>query len=689
MRFVFFLLLFLFSVNGWSACAPYSQSAINQQTCRALLCVGQSPACPTVQNAVLNGDNSNECQLNTGSSDCRVVNNFTIICNYTKCDTKCEADSVACVNQGHQWSSANCQCLGDDGCSEFRSECEDMGGRFTGTVVSDNGLTCCRSSCNVCGGTAMKNLYNAKAKICCDNLMAPPDSAQTCQTVSMPTSGCGMVVSSYGDFSSGGWQCGDPSTSFEAAARYRDQCLNSSSSTANSSSSGANSSSSGASSSASGDCPECPILEEILATLIDQKGTVERIYECLTSRALCDFGGSDSLPSWVREKMEQIISYDSLTSIRAGSIDSVVRVIMESQKDLINSDSVTRETIKEGVDSIVHAISNGLGSDSLGEYIDRIANHIGTNSTMLSHHLDSILERIPGPILDSILANQKSMFDSFDSAFWNIGNGFEKIDNLTDSAVKYFQQGFRYDSIYNLKYSDSLGAIHEAIDGIASSVGYGFGYGDTASKNLRDDLENISGVLQGMSDSLNKGSYDTSTVFDSYLSGNDTAAVNFLTNLGSMASGALADSSYEGIFNGLSSSSSGTVDYSLPNSDSLQAVLQASVDSSYTALQGTLESYFDTLRDEIVLINFDSLIISPLGAKVPNTNTCPEDCFRINMSDAGGIFSGVTGLTWGVCNSISSLAGLNVLQFVRLLLRIVTAVSCIYIGMWFISGRKD
>ena len=83
--------------------------------------------------------------------------------------------------------------------------------------------------------------------------------------------------------------------------------------------------------------------------------------------------------------------------------------------------------------------------------------------------------------------------------FGALAMDFKRFDNLTDSAIKYFKQGFHYDSVYSAVYRDSLGEIHEAINSLSTSIGYALGYGDTATSTLRGDIEALSGKFDAAS----------------------------------------------------------------------------------------------------------------------------------------------------------------------------------------------
>ncbi|MBR3073599.1 hypothetical protein [Fibrobacter sp.] len=427
-------------------------------------------------------------------------------------------------------------------------------------------------------------------------------------------------------------------------------------------------------------------------------------------------------------------------------------------------------------------------ADSNKKYLQAVADSVGVSAESLKVYLDSIKKKIPVDVLDSILKYQKE--NNRDSVY--ISNMFS-FDSIIDTTVHYLKEMMHNDSVRHEQNQDSLKAVHKAIEAVGLDVGqvlgYGgsqnlhndlvvlrdsvvkslkalrdkdssyretmadtaraihdaindisrrmgdiLGYGDTATSDLRRDIDamrgdvntfrdsvlkyfgafvsadseyrvtfkdsvgsvhgavdgvkgavdGVKGSVDGIYSELQKGSYDTSSVYDGYLSGIDTSAVGFANQLGTMLGGALASSAYEGIFAPGSATSSGN--YTMMNLDSAATVMQRQNDSAKSALADTMEQWFDELRHDFVLVNFDSAIIAPLGAKVPNTNTCPENCFVIRLSEIGGIFASMPDMNWGLCKPV--IGPLNVFEFIRLILRIVTAMTCVYIGLWFISGKK-
>lgn len=319
-----------------------------------------------------------------------------------------------------------------------------------------------------------------------------------------------------------------------------------------------------------------------------------------------------------------------------------------------------RDTLSKSIAPSLRTIATCLATGScVGGGDTVIVNASGGFDTSLVQNIKTGVEAIPGAFSASI-----------DTLNDSLRTYFRRQDTLLthsiDSTVKYLQKGTR-----------TLDSTIDALGGKYEGMG--------------DSLGRIAGKLDSMYYGNGRVPDDTgSTIYDGWADGEDgdTTGNGYLLGLGSLAEQAINDTSFDRIFQLDSTSSNDTVKYTLPSVDSLNEVLQESIQEDYKNLEDTLKNYFDTLRGEIQLINFDSAIIAPLGMKVPNTNTCPEQCFAIDLSGAGSVYSGVKGMSWPLCKSYSAMAGLNVLQFIRLILRIITAIGCVYIGMWFIAGKK-
>lgn len=775
------MLLAVFCVDGWSAIPDgcrgddiTCRGALGQATCRAACHCDGPYNCQMNQSAIVGKkyDQTTSlgvqeyCVVTSVDENCRDITTTraSVIC----CGARCARERIQCELKGWVFVDSTCECLepcDQTLCDNYQSQCAQMQGTFTGDVRRIDGACCCVANCNTCSKEALKTKMEQKTKQCCSQGLAPPEDTRRCSQ--MLERGCGMSVPVLTGESGDNWACRDPNLSNQALTSFVENCYGSSSSTAGSSSGGVSSDGGGTSDGGGSSggtppypegCDECPWLDSILDTLTAQKSIVGAIYDCMYVPNLCNTEQTTSDPfqfdtawyNYVKPLLDTSLHLDTLTLVELEKLDTNMLKMLENDLEKLKNDTLLRYSLTAGFaqnssdlanvrNEVNHmndstrkwlkrlADSLRVFNDSNRTYLDRVADTIGISTDSLIAHLDSIKRNIPRDVLDSILKYQKMLAESEDSV---VLGSLPSIDSLIDSTVKYFKQAREFDSIRHVQMSDSLQALHEAIDGMSYRISQILGYGDTASTDLRGDLnsinssvntfrdsvlkyygsfvsadssyhvtfkdsvESVHGTLNEIKDSLTslksefeKGSYDTNSTYNSYLSGHDTAAVNFINNAAAAMGGALASSAYDGIFDLSSNSSAASSgNYALMNLDSANAVMRASNDSMKSALADTMQTWFDELRKDFVLVNFDSAIIAPLGAKVPNTNTCPESCFAIDLSAAGGIFSGMQAMNWGLCKPI--IGSLNVFEFIRLILRIVTALTCVYIGMWFISGKK-
>lgn len=569
----------------------------------------------------------------------------------------CSNPEKDCQDQGGVWEDGECKFIDSTACEPFRAKCESQGGKFTGNLTTNG----CYAYCNTCTSAYYNRQRNRFINACCGAGYAPPVDLDTahCTGQGIATGpgmnysdplGCGGGVACdcknpEDDPASFNQYCVGDERYDEDSPGYDDDDIPPDSADVPRDTIG----------SGEGDWEYnyYPILDTIRDSLVRAVvPSLRDIASCLTAGTCV--GGGDTV-------IVNVESSDSVFIKQTNSkLDSVYDVIRDGDSALIsavqsipvNSDS---NYIKSTADSISAA------NDTTRKWLKRIADSLGVGTDSLIAHLDSIVKHIPDTLLDSILKYQRYAGDNFDSALYGKGKGFSLIDSLIDSTVKYLGEG-------TLSLESSLNTVADSIGGIGDRL---------------DSMYNGNGSLPG----------DTSgsDIYDGWIDGeeSDTTGNGYLIGLGSIAQAGLNDTSLDRIYGTNSSSSIGdTSIYSLPSVDSLHSSLQQSIVQDYQTLEDTLKNYFDTLRNEIQLINFDSAIIAPLGLKVPNTNTCPVDCFSIDLSGAGEIYSSVKGLSWPLCKSYSAMGGLNVLQFIRLILRIVTAIGCVYIGMWFIAGKK-
>ena len=120
--------------------------------------------------------------------------------------------------------------------------------------------------------------------------------------------------------------------------------------------------------------------------------------------------------------------------------------------------------------------------------------------------------------------------------------------------------------------------------------------------------------------------------------------------------------------------------------------LQASIKSDWDSMPGLLQESYDTARKITPISYFDSTLLAGLGATIPNTNTCPEKCVSwkdANLGDFGKSIGFTGGVDFGICDTGGWFPGsMNVLQFIRLIARLITAVTCIAIAGWEIATTR-
>lgn len=653
-------------------------------------------------------------------------------CKYAiQCDTQAEADSAKCALNP---SSPGCK----DGCADMRKQCEGAGGVFSGSAASG----CCKAVCNVCKN--FQKLVNIKQQQCCDQGLAPPDSMRGCQIISRET--CGMNWSTFNTRTTPDYSCQDPSLDSTVAKRYLKQCFDyeededpgSSSSGDGSSSSGDGSSSSGdGGSSGSGDmgCQECPWLDSILDTLTAQKHQVDNIYLCVTIPSLC------------ADEQEKEATVDSaLARYVFPGLDSLVRLDSSQVRILMRLDSNTLRALRNDSaaldnDTMIYRSITDAGYTNDTNLIE-LRGRVFRMDTAMRHRLDSLIKSLPKDVLDSIVKYQDSTMDRIDSALWGKGVGFSLIDSLVDSTVKYFKVSNHYDSVYNVMFHDFDSTFKYKMENLEVSVESdyaGLGYGDTATSTLRKDLSDmkeaitsaisdidgsVTGSLDGLKDAIDGlGGGNAISSFDSAIAANgggavDTSGVYLDIYGGELLADSIArDVGYDKIDVARDTAAMDSVlalDYTETDStlcvgsecvsydsdakiaDSAQRYIARQGDSIRASNQAfykdSVDSYFQQVKDTLTKWNpfgmFDSTLMKTLGAKVPNSNTCPEHCSKYRV-EVPFIFGNLgIDLDWQLCASWAVLGGQNVMSFLRFIIRVIVAVTCIAMIMRAAANTK-
>ena len=661
------------------------------------------------------------------------------------CYTACEADSLVCINNGNDWTTIpggtcngkgcldcdeKCQCEEQPGmmwngteciedttlCAEDRATCVRAGGVFNG---STNG-GCCRATCDLCGNATLLRWKNLKTAQCCNQGLAPPDSIRDCRI--MPSEECGMSISTLTTMTTTDYECQDPNLDAQVKQRFFDQCFEVASSSSESgpgSSSGGGTSSEGGNSSAGeyGDCQECPWLDSILDTLTKTKWNTDDIVTCLTTPNLCaglsvQFPDSIKTPvfafdtafrKYLKPLMDSTLKVDSLQLKALLKLDTNQLKLLKADSASLKNDTVTWtkfDALGNVIDTSVHS-----QNDTTRKWFKRIADSIGVSTDSLAAHIDSIIRHIPDSVLDSIVKYQQYATDNFDSVLFGKGKGFSLVDSLIDSTVKYFQKNSLDWEKYYSMYGDSTKIIHDELIDLpgrnASAIGSALGYGDTASMNLRGDLNGIKDGIDSLVSLLGDTSglggagggegsgpgYDTSG-YGSYA---DSLLDKYAALANSAAGGDWGDSaSLETVF---AASAADSVD---PDSaaqyanisllDSATALFDRKKDTLY-ADSDKLAPYYDTLAKEMQIFNFDSVFLQPLREAIPAVNSCPEDCFKGEIR-AGVIANAAIPYDYKLCRRWTIFNDQDIFVVIRVILRIITAITCVYIGMWYIANRK-
>ena len=532
-------------------------------------------------------------------------------CDYTiKCSTQAEADSVAASFGPEKAVPPSCQ-------ADYQ-QCVSLGGVWR-KVASTS--TECSSECNLCNSAAQTKVLNTWNKVCCQQGMAPPDSAQRC----IPPrggSGGGMQSSQFVN-NDGNISCGALSTSEgeiiqENAALYKRFCVDhdeyeeqsDTNDVGGSSSSGEGSSSSeGMSSSFETDLGGLyGVLDTIRDTLVKRlTPATEEIRDCLYNFKLCTaldslkidwsnmpqdtslFRVDTAILKYITPMMDSSVKLDSAQLKVLKQLDSLYKLGLLNDSNVVTAVRGVRGEIENMDSSVVRSV-RGV-EDGIDSLVDSMTLYLG---------------KMPSSVVSSV-----------DSA---IGEGYGGVDT---SGVEF---GW-------------LGAGDSLADSITGGSGYG-GLDFAADSLLRDSLEGLGYVCTDSNCCIGSECIE----FDSDASIQDSISRQIAR---------YGDS------------------------------LRAKNESFY---HDSVDNLFLQVKDSLYRFNplgiFDSTLMSTLGASVPNSNTCPDHCstFAVDVP----FFFGTQHLVidWGLCMGRAVLANGNVLSFLRFIIRIIVAVTCITAVMW-------
>lgn len=301
----------------------------------------------------------------------------------------------------------------------------------------------------------------------------------------------------------------------------------------------------------------------------------------------------------------------------------------------VPSDSVILKGIATKLDGLNSTLDTSVQNSSqrLGE---SISNSISVSTDTLIDSMRKYMGAYHGDIEQMDSANRKLLMDihsilsqiEVDSS--GVGRIVGKLDSALGSGPGADSNGVSYNW---LSHGDALG------DSILGGSGYG-GLDFAGDSLLRDSLENAGYSCDN--DSCCIGS--RCIYFDSDSLINDSLT-RFVSRMG----------------------------------DTIDAKNESYLRDSTTSL-------FQEVKDSLHSFNplgvFDSTMLNTLGAKIPNSNTCPEHCSKFQVSvPIGFLHLGFT-FDYGLCLGRAVFANGNVLSFLRFIIRLIISITCISAVMW-------
>ena len=326
--------------------------------------------------------------------------------------------------------------------------------------------------------------------------------------------------------------------------------------------------------------------------------------------------------------------------------DSLHKII-DSLGKLISISQLMLEKMGTGGDTIIVNTERDTVINNIN--VDVSAPNVYFNDSVYKTQLGN-LENIQGRIKQLLGPADTNIHVSL---YDTIANSFNKIQRTLDTGILY---GFRLDSV--LFTPDLVDTAHYGyLDTIEKYMGTGRGYGE-----YTDSIAHAWGA-----DTISAG-FDSSYAYGACLAG-DSACIN-----------GYGDSVGIGFW--LGGDTDGVV-------GELGGRLKDNVDSAEDSLPSIWSSLWDSTKQYAPYRDFEQRFMEAVGATIPNTNTCPEHCtsFNVDVQNVAWIKSAI-GIDFGLCKPISSFGGVNTLLFIRLILRILTIVSCLYITLWEVSTKR-
>lgn len=503
----FFLIILFFSSFGWSVCqsgswsfstdapsAGLSGGSLNGHFCCKTNC--STYWCPNQQlcssaswcqvGTFYNYDsfsgyagyytNCDGCTTQQQNASCgsgsSLSNSGSIVkyC-YNRCSTRAEADSLQCVLNP---SAPGCE----DKCDSYRSQCDQLGGVFTGHQTE----TGCAASCNTCGNTANSNIMDIKIVSCCSQGLAP-SVEKMCWTPDIAT-GDGMQVSTNANL-----DCVDPNLDDDNLNLYvtycYDQDISSSSveSSADAASSGGGGSSGENVNSSGGGVPGeqidyYPILDTIRDTLINIKRNVNTITTCLLTPGACA-GLNPQVNVSLPSDSGYIKQVNTSINAQTDLIDSSLK---NGNERLRNAIASANDTLIDSLRKFLGDVSMGFSGDTLGDSLGRLHRTLEEFKAMFeAGQIDT--SGIEGEYR-AYISRGEFIGDSIVGSF-----GWYYLDTMDiDSIYSRALNGFKIDSV--------SGAVDDSLSVLAGSLG------DSLSRRNDSLRRNLPGVLDSLADSL-------------------------------------------------------------------------------------------------------------------------------------------------------------------------------------------
>lgn len=665
---VFLAFLMLFCSQSWAACSYYGGTGADMTNwiCTSFYgCSSVLPSrpddCTSYTTAKCTIEPSNSCPSNTfsagggwivrktifdGSVGCATTTGGYVYrgCSYSYCcDNQCEADSVqnggfilecqydVTQNKYYRWI-----CPGDLNCSscgqQFYSDQTQCQEAFCQDNPND---LSCRPECDT---TTLNNLIHN-----CENQMEGSPHFR-CNDQGNVVGYCDMCDQS-GDTSNIYHGYTNPYMQGEIEAK-REQCCNGSGSIGDfrclasaNGCYGANCDWKGSNGGASSFSGNCDLSKPVAMGLTcEEYGTGEDSgsgnEDASSSSADTSAAGSSGTAPG-----------DSAGDFEYNYNDSLHKII-DSLGKLISISQLMLEQMGTGGDTIIVNTERDTVINNIN--VDVSAPNVYFNDSVYKTqlgNLEAIQGRIKQILTPADTTLQTSLYDT-------IALSFNKISAQFDSALLY---GFRLDSVL---FDENLVNVGD------------YGYQDTVEKYMGTRM-----AFGDYADSI------------AHAWGADTITAGFDSSYsyGQCAPGdsACLNGNGEGL---------GMGDF-LGDGDSIvQALgdsLKKNVKKSEDSLPAIWSEYWDSTKKYAPYTDFEEKLMDAIGATIPNTNTCPEHCgkFDINLQQLSWVRNTI-GIDFGICVPISTFGNINVLLFLRLILRILTIVSCLYITLWEVTTKR-